>query len=69
MPITANLIASENCERISLLIDAGAQGNFLMPVVAICHSYFVPRLQSSLLSAIMISHVIKLLNLIGLLYW
>ena len=39
------------------------------PIAAICHSNFVPRLQISLLSAILKSRMTKSPNLIGRLNW
>ena len=39
------MIASENRERISPLIDADTLGDFFMPIAAIWHFNFIPRLR------------------------
>lgn len=57
-----------NEERLSSLNDAGTQGDFFMPIAAICHSDFVTSLQAPFLSAILESHVTaqtRLVNISG----
>ena len=58
-PIAANLIASENRERISSLIDADTLGDLFTLIAAIWHFNIIPRLRPGRFPLILVAISVK----------